>query len=72
MIGCGAQDIINDAQCGFVASPGDYIALARLIKENYKQKDLLKKFGDNARSYYKEYFTVTKGISHFERLISFN
>ena len=70
MIGSGAQDIIEAAQCGFVASPGDYKKLASIIKNNYKNKELLKQYGKNARNYFLKQFTVQTGIKHFENLIT--
>ena len=69
MIGSGAERIINDAQCGFVVAPGDYQKLAEIIKKNYKNRELLTAYGKNARSFFVEFFTVQKGIEHFENLI---
>ena len=69
MIGTGARDVINEAHCGFVTESGDYKGLAQLIKENYRNRELLKEYGNNARIYFLEHFTLQAGVSHFEKLI---
>ena len=69
MIGSGARDVIKEANCGFVVEPGDYKQLAALIKENYRNKELLKELGSNARTVFEKLFTVQVGTKHFEKLI---
>ena len=70
MIGFGAAELIKDADCGFVANAGDYKQLVQLIKDNIKDKALLEQKGRNARLMFEREFTVEKGTSHFEALIS--
>ena len=69
MIGTGAREIIEEAQCGLVVESGEYMALAKLIKENYQKKELLQTFGKNARKAYEKQFTIEVGTKHFEKLI---
>lgn len=69
MIGSGATEVIETANCGVSVQPGDYKKLAKKIREVYKEKELLEKWGNNARDYYEQVFTVEKGVEHFEKLI---
>lgn len=70
MIGTGARNVIEEANCGFVVDPGDYKSLAKLIKDNYKNKEVLTQMGTNAREAYEKYFTINVGTQHFEDLIN--
>ena len=70
MIGSGARDVIEESDCGFVAPAGDYMRLAILIRENFRQQSLLKEKGENARKAYLKQFTLEKGVAHFESLIN--
>ena len=69
MIGSGARQVIEDANCGFVVSPGDYRALAEIVIKNYQNKNLLKELGDNSRKAYQKQFTIEVGVEHFKTLI---
>lgn len=72
MIGKGAKSIIEDNNCGFVVSPGDYKALAELVIENYKNEELLMKMGKNSRMAFEKYFSIEVGKGHFKELIEQN
>lgn len=69
MIGSGARQIIEEANCGFVVEPGDYRSLANRVIENYQNKSLLEEFGKNSREMYLKHFTIEGGIEHFVKLI---
>ena len=65
MIGSGAADIIYDADCGYAVPSGDYIALAKIIRENVLINiELMRQKGKNARMYYEKYFTKEKCIDN--------
>lgn len=70
MIGSGARNVIEEANCGFVVESGDYKSLAKLIKDNYRNKEVLSLMGTNARKAYEKYFTINVGTQHFEDLIN--
>lgn len=69
MIGSGARQVIEDAQCGFVVEPGDFHSLVKKVVENYTNKSLLQEYGINARKAFIKYFTKEEGIRHFRELI---
>ena len=70
MIGSGAKEVIETADCGFVAPAGDYKRLAQLIRDNYKHVELLKRKGENARKAFLRDFTLEQGLAHFEKLLN--
>lgn len=70
MIGSGAADVITNAKCGFVVPSGDYRSLANLVKENYRNSELLKILGENARKAYERDFTIEVGVKRFLNLIT--
>ena len=70
MIGSGATEVIETANCGVSVQPGDYKELAKKIRKVYKDKELLEKWGRNARDYYEQVFTAEKGVEHCEKLIN--
>lgn len=70
MIGSGATEIIQSSKCGFSVPSGDYKQLASLIRENYKNEELMNQMGANARKCYENEFTVEVGVKHFEALIN--
>lgn len=70
MIGSGAKEVIETADCGFVAPAGDYKRLAQLIRDNYKNVELLKRKGENARKAFLRDFTLEQGLAHFEKLLN--
>ena len=69
MIGSGARQIIEEANCGFVVEPGDYRSLAKKVIENYHNKSLFEELGRNSREMYQKHFTMEGGIEHFVKLI---
>ena len=69
MIGSGAREVIESSDCGFVVEAGDYKSLASIISETYKDQDLLKRKGFNARKTFEQEFTLEIGVDHFEQLI---
>ena len=70
MIGSGARQVIEEANCGFVAPSGDYRALAKLVINNYLNKPLLQELGDNSRKVFLKQFTIEVGVEHFKKLIN--
>lgn len=69
MIGSGAAEVITSSECGFVAPADNYKKLAKLVKENYQNKEILSKMGYNARKTYEQEFTIEVGVQHFISLI---
>lgn len=70
MIGSGAAEVINDADCGYVVPAGDYKALADLIRTKVlTDKELMKQKGANGRAYFEKYFTKEKCIDKLEEII---
>ena len=70
MIGSGATDIINDADCGYAVPAGDYKALAEVIRKKVlPNKDLFKKKGVNGRHYFEEYFLKENCINNLCSII---
>ncbi|MBQ9100582.1 MAG: glycosyltransferase family 4 protein [Paludibacteraceae bacterium] len=71
MIGSGAADIINEADCGYAVTAGDYKALAKVIRENVLNcTELNIQKGINARRYYEKYFTKEKCIDNLCDIIN--
>lgn len=70
MIGSGAREVIESADCGFVVNAGDYKGLADIILKTYNNPQLLDKKGHNARLAFENEFTIEKGVDHFEQLIN--
>ena len=70
MIGEGARQVIEEANCGFVADAGDYYTLAKLVIDNYNDTTILKEKGQNARRAFEKEFTIKVGTKHFENLIN--
>lgn len=68
MIGSGAREVIESADCGFAVDAGDYKGLADVIRKTYLNRALLSEKGRNARVGFEREFTLTTGADHFERL----
>ena len=68
MIGSGAREVIESADCGFAVDAGDYRGLAHVIRKTYLNKNLLEEKGHNARVGFEREFTLKTGADHFERL----
>ena len=70
MIGAGAAEIIRENDCGYVVNAGEYKELANIILNTYLDKDQIAQKGKNSRITYEKYFTIEKGVEHFENLIN--
>lgn len=58
MIGSGAADIIEEADCGYAVPAGDDSALAGIIRSTVlPEKEKFAELGENGRKYYEKYFT---------------
>jgi len=70
MIGKGASEIINDAECGFCVKSGDFLGMAQIIREKaLKPNKNLSIMGKNGRAYYLNNFTKKKCIDNLCNLI---
>ncbi len=64
------SDIINEANCGLIASSGDYIQLSKnIIKLSQLNDDDLRKMGDNAKKYYLNNFSRKEILMELEEKI---
>ena len=65
MIGSGATEIINEANCGYAVPAGDYKAMAEIIRTQVltDKKGMAKK-GKNGRKYFEQNFTKSKCIDN--------
>ena len=65
MIGSGATEIINDADCGYAVPAGDYKAMAEIIRTKVlTDKKGMEKKGKNGREYFEQNFTKSKCIDN--------
>ena len=70
MIGKGASDLINEADCGYAVPAGEYNALAVYIKNTIlKNRDAFAKKGENGRMYYEQHFMKGECITNLEKII---
>lgn len=70
MIGSGASDIINDADCGYAVPSGNYMALSEVIRTKVlTNKEEMKRKGANGRKYFEKYFTKDKCIDNLCEII---
>lgn len=70
MIGSGAAEVINEADCGYVVPAGDFKALAELIRTKVlTDKELMKQKGANGRAYFERFFTKDMCIDNLEKII---
>lgn len=70
MLGKGGADLIEEADCGYAVAPGDYKALADMIRN--KVLTNLESFelkGANGRKFYEKEFTLNHCIDHIEEII---
>ena len=73
MIGSGATEIINDADCGYSVPAGAYKELADIIRSKVlTNTEGMKVKGLNARKYYEKYFTKQICIDNLMKIISNN
>ena len=65
MIGSGATEIINEADCGYAVPAGDYKAMAEIIRTKVlTDKKGMEKKGKNGREYFEQNFTKSKCIDN--------
>lgn len=70
MIGKGASDLINEANCGYAVPAGEYKTLATYIKNTVlKNREAFTKKGENGRIYYEQYFMKEECISNLEKIM---
>ena len=70
MIGKGASELINEADCGYAVPAGDYKSLAHYIKTfvlNNKYEFAIK--GKNGRCFYESHFKKVDCISTLEKIM---
>lgn len=73
MIGSGASDIINAADCGYAVPSGNYKQLAEVIRKNVlNNKEQMLQKGLNGRTYYEKQFTKKKCIDNLCEIIENN
>lgn len=70
MIGKGASNLINEADCGHAVPAGDYKGLAAYIKKSVlnNRKEFSKK-GQNGRIYYEKHFMKGECITNLEKIM---
>lgn len=64
-----ANETISEAKCGACVSAGDYEGLAHLMLDFIQNSVKYKDCGVNARSYFKEHFTLNKYCNNLESLL---
>lgn len=70
MIGSGATEIINDADCGYAVPAGDYKALAEIIRTKVlTDKEGMEKKGMNGRKYFEQNFQKNKCIDNLCKIM---
>lgn len=71
MIGPGVQGLIKEADCGYAVAPGDFEALANVIRNIVlKDKQEFEIKGRNGRKFFEQHFMLEDCISHIENIIS--
>lgn len=60
--------IIKDAKCGYSSTSDDYKKAIEIILKVYKEKDQLKKYGENGFKYVSSHFTKDICIDNLEKL----
>ena len=70
MLGRGGADLIKEADCGYAVAPGDYKALAEIIRNKVlTNKDGFRQKGENGRKYYEENFMLDDCITKLEKIL---
>jgi len=70
MIDGAGADLILEANCGYVVNSGDYISLAKIIREKvFSDLESFEKLGCNGRKYFEEYFQKDNCINHLCEII---
>jgi glycosyltransferase involved in cell wall biosynthesis len=62
--------LINNAHCGWLVETGDSNNLANLLIELETNPDLVKEYGNNARSYFLSNHSIDKCVSQFDRIFN--
>ena len=71
MLGKGGADLIKEADCGYAVAPGDYQALASVIRNKVlTNPTLFESKGANGRKLYEKEFTLKNCIDHLEKIIT--
>ena len=65
-----AKEVIEEARCGRCVTAGDADGLASLMLDYIENKSAYSECGDNARNYFKHYFTLDKYVSSLETELS--
>ena len=70
MLSIGGREIIEEADCGYAVAPGDYKALAEIIRKKVlTDRTAFEQKGANGRAYYLREFERSKCIDHLEEII---
>lgn len=70
MIDGAGADLILKANCGYVVKSGDYISLAKIIREKvFSDLESFEKLGCNGRKYFEEHFRKDNCINHLCEII---
>lgn len=70
MLGKGGADLIEEADCGYAVAPGDYQALADVIRNKVLTNiDAFEAKGANGRKCFEKQFTLDHCIDHIEKII---
>ena len=70
MIGSGATEIINEADCGYAVPAGDYKSMAEIIRTRVlTDKKGMDKKGKNGREYFEQNFTKSKCIDNLIKVM---
>lgn len=71
MIDGAGADLILKANCGYAVKSGDYISLARIIREKvFSDLEAFEKLGLNGRKYFEKHFQKDKCINHLCKIIN--
>ena len=70
MIGKGASELIEEADCGYAVPAGDYISLAETVRNKVLTDcEAFEKKGHNGRKYFEKEFMLSHCIDHIEQII---
>ena len=64
------KDVVTEADCGICTDSGNARELAKIIEDNYKNKQLLAMWGENGKQYYESYFDKDKCICELEKIFN--
>lgn len=70
MLGQGGKDLIEESDCGYAVTSGDYRALAEIIRDKVlPNKEEFELKGKNGRKYYEENFMLDDCITNIEIIL---